>query len=105
MAFPPVVAASLVVYGIGAIAGSLSGGRFADLWNANAVSIASLAFLAVVLALMGWLFSSQLWIWPLLAVWSFSGYVAFSSYQARLAKRSLTRFFCDFSVQKVRFQV
>ncbi|ASK62633.1 MFS transporter [Virgibacillus phasianinus] len=81
------VAASLIVYGIGAIAGSLSGGRLADLWNIQAVSLFSLIALAVALALIGVLFSTWLWIWPLLAVWSFAGYVSFSSYQARLAQK------------------
>ncbi|MEN1969458.1 MFS transporter [Lentibacillus sp. N15] len=79
------IAVALIVYGIGAISGSLLGGRFADVWTGGSVSTTSLVALGIVLLLLGWLFSTWL-LWILLAFWAFSGYVAFSSYQARLAK-------------------
>ncbi|GAA0614806.1 MFS transporter [Virgibacillus siamensis] len=81
------VAAALVVYGIGAIIGSLSGGRLADFWNARVVSIGSLLIMSISLALIGFLFNTGWWLWPLLGIWSFAGYVSFSSFQASLTVR------------------
>ncbi|MGY0693940.1 MFS transporter [Virgibacillus sp. FSP13] len=84
---PVFVAIALVVYGIGAIAGSLSGGRIADAWEASIISTISLLALAILLVLFGVYFSTEFWMWPLLAMWPFAGYVAFSAYQAHLANR------------------
>ncbi|HLR63536.1 MAG TPA: MFS transporter [Lentibacillus sp.] len=81
------VAVALVVYGIGAIAGSLSGGKLADVWNVRAVPTLALVMLALALAALGLLFSNMVWLWPLLAIMAFAGYVSFSSFQARLAIR------------------
>lgn len=80
------VAIALVVYGVGGISGSLLGGRFADKWTGGTVSTTSLVILGVVLLFIGWLFSTWYWLWLLLPLWGFFGYVAFSSYQARLAQ-------------------
>ncbi|MBC2727236.1 MFS transporter [Desulfosporosinus sp.] len=80
------LAASITAYGIGAVTGSLSSGRVTDKIGARMVSIFSTAMLIGILNLLGFCFSSGIWIYLLLFLWAFIGYTSFSSYQARLAE-------------------
>lgn len=79
------VATALVTYGVGAIIGSLSGGKLADVWNVRAVPTLALAVLAFALIGLGLLFDNIIGIWPMLTLVGLAGYIAFSAFQARLA--------------------
>ncbi len=80
------VAVALIAYGMGAMAGSLFGGRLADRWRADRVSTGSLVSLAILLALVGVFFHTGAWLLPFLIVLSFTGYAFFPAFQARLAE-------------------
>jgi len=80
------VAAALIVYGIGATIGSLYGGRLADRWGASRVAIMSLIGMGILLALIALSFHARIWLFPLLFLWPFVGYAFFPAYQSRLAK-------------------
>ncbi|MCM3623808.1 MFS transporter [Brevibacillus borstelensis] len=78
------LAVSLTAYGVGAMLGSLSGGRLADWLGERPVSTASLLVLVPFLSLVGTLPSSN-WLYPLLFLWAFVGYAFVPSYQSRLS--------------------
>lgn len=80
------LATSITSYGIGAVIGSLSSGRFTDKIGARRVSIYSTAMLMGILVLLGVFFSSETWVYCLLFLWALIGYTSFTSYQARLAE-------------------
>lgn len=84
---PALVAIALLVYGIGATTGSLSGGRFTDRWGASRVSTLSLVGLAILLGVASLLFKSGLWLFPLFLLWAFAGYAFFPAFQSRLAQK------------------
>ncbi|MEJ8548305.1 MFS transporter [Brevibacillus borstelensis] len=81
---PAQLAASLTAYGVGAMLGSLSGGRLADWLGNRPVATASLLVLVPFLSLVGTLPSSN-WLYPLLFLWAFVGYAFVPSYQSRLS--------------------
>jgi predicted MFS family arabinose efflux permease len=80
-------AAAFVAYGLGATAGSLLGGRLADLWGAVRVSTSSLVALAILLAWSALSFQTGWGILPSVFGLSFAGYAFFPAFQARLAAR------------------
>lgn len=80
------LATSITAYGIGAVTGSLSSGRVTDKIGARMVSIYSTAILIGIFNLLGFFFSSEIWVYLLLFLWAFIGYTSFTSYQARLAE-------------------
>ncbi|MCM3079323.1 hypothetical protein [Brevibacillus invocatus] len=55
------LASSLIAYGLGAMLGSLNGGRMADRWGAKNVSSASLLGLVVLLGAVGLLYQYAGW--------------------------------------------
>lgn len=83
---PPQVAAALIAYGVGAMLGSLNGGRLADKWGAKTVSSASLLTLVATLACVGLFYREGIWLYVLLFGWAFIGYAVVPSYQSRLAR-------------------
>ncbi|SHI31816.1 MFS transporter [Desulfosporosinus lacus] len=80
------LAASITVFGIGAVLGSLCSGRVTDKIGTRMVSIFSTAILIGVLALLGLFFSARTLVYLLLFLWALTGYASFTSYQARLAE-------------------
>lgn len=84
---PGLIAVALIVYGIGATTGSLSGGRISDRWGAGRVSTVSLVALGVLLGIAALLFNSRVWLFPLLLLWAFAGYAFFPAFQSWLAQR------------------
>lgn len=80
------IAVALVAYGIGAVLGSLGGGRLADRYGARRVATASLALLSVVLVLISFSLSAEILLMIFLTVFTFLGYAFFPSHQARLAQ-------------------
>lgn len=81
---PAQVAASLIAYGLGAMLGSLNGGRLADKWGAKAVSSASLLALVALLSGVALLYRHGIWLYGILFLWAFVGYAFVPSYQSRL---------------------
>lgn len=81
------IATALIIYGIGATIGSLSGGRFADRWGASRLSTISLVGLAILLGAAALLFKSRLWLFPLFLLWAFAGYAFFPAFQSGLAHK------------------
>jgi predicted MFS family arabinose efflux permease len=79
------IAIAVTLYGVGAVSGSLMGGRLSDRFGVVVLSKAALLLLSLILIGMGILFSSGYWIYALLLFWAMVGYSAFTSYQARLA--------------------
>jgi len=79
------VALALVVYGVGAVIGSLGGGRLADRYGAGRVATTSLALVAVMLLVVDLLLPTSV---PLLLasllVFAVCAYPCLPSYQARL---------------------
>ncbi|QQE77213.1 MFS transporter [Alicyclobacillus sp. SO9] len=84
---PGLIAVALIVYGVGATIGSLSGGRLSDRWGAGRVSTISLVGLGLLLGLAALLFHSRVWLFPLLLLWAFAGYAFFPAFQSWLAQR------------------
>jgi len=79
------IALAVTSYGIGAVSGSLAGGRLADRLGAGFLSRTVLLVLSLMLIGLGLLFTSGVWIYLLLLIWAVVGYAGFTSYQARLA--------------------
>lgn len=79
------VALALIVYGVGAVIGSLGGGRLADRYGAGRVATTSLALVAVMLLVVDLLLptSTPLLLASLL-VFAVCAYPCLPSYQARL---------------------
>lgn len=84
---PSLVAIALIVYGIGATIGSLSGGRFADRWGASRIVTLSLLGLTILLGGAALAWKSVLWLFPLLFLWAFVGYTFFPAFQTWLARQ------------------
>lgn len=84
---PGLVAIALIVYGIGATTGSLSGGRLADRWGSSRVSTVSLIALAILLGVAALLFKTKVWLFPIFLLWAFAGYAFFPAFQSSLAQR------------------
>ncbi|MCH5585761.1 MFS transporter [Shimazuella sp. AN120528] len=84
---PTLITCALVAYGIGATTGSLSGGRFADRWEAGRISMISLLGLGILLTAMALLFKSGIWLFFLLFFWAFAGYAFFPAFQSWLVQR------------------
>lgn len=82
---PSQVATSLIAYGVGAMLGSLNGGRLADKWGAKNISSASLLGLVLLLAAVGLFYQTGGWLFLLLFAWAFIGYAFVPSYQSRLS--------------------
>lgn len=80
------IAIALVVYGIGAVLGSLGGGRLADRYGARRVATTSLALLGVVLFLIAFSLPTKILLMASLSVFAFLGYAFFPSHQARLSQ-------------------
>jgi len=80
------VAATLIVFGIGVTAGVLYWWGLAGCWGASRVSTVSLVGLGILLAVVGLLFHTGAWLFPVFILWSFVGYAFFPAFQARLAK-------------------
>lgn len=84
---PSLVAAGLVIYGVGALAGNLVGGPLADRKGPRSVVTLSLAFLAFALVLLGAVSSVRLALLVGLGAFSFCAYPYFSAHQKRLVAR------------------
>lgn len=79
------VAAALICYGLGAVAGSLSGGRLADRYGAGKVATASLVSLAAALLLTDALIHAPAWLLLVsLGVFALAAYPCLPAYQSRL---------------------
>jgi len=78
------IALAVAVYGVGAVSGTLVGGRLTDRLGAF-LSRAALLILSWMLAGLGMAFASGAWVYAMLWLWSVVGYAGFTSYQARLA--------------------
>ena len=81
----PAIAAAIIFYGIGAVIGSLTGGRLTDRFGEKKISRVTLIFLTLILVCLGIFFTSGFWIYCFLFLWAFAGYAGFSSNTARLA--------------------
>lgn len=79
------LASSLIAYGLGAMLGSLNGGRMADRWGAKTVSSASLWGLVLLLFGVGLFYQYSSWLYLLLFAWAFGGYAFVPAYQSRLS--------------------
>lgn len=79
------LASSLIAYGLGAMLGSLNGGRMADRWGAKNVSSASLLGLVLLLGAVGLFYQYAGWLYLLLFAWAFGGYAFVPAYQSRLS--------------------
>ncbi|MGF9800033.1 MFS transporter [Brevibacillus agri] len=83
---PLQIASALIAYGVGAMLGSLNGGRLADKWGAKSISTASLFGIVVMLTAIGLLYQAEGWLLPFLFGWAFIGYAFVPSYQSRLSQ-------------------
>ena len=79
------ISLSVIFYGIGAVIGSLTSGRLTDKLGERRVSRATLMFLAIILLLLGFLFSAGPWIYLIVFIWAYVGYAGFTSYQSSLS--------------------
>lgn len=80
------IAVAIIFFGIGAVLGSLSGGRLTDRFGEQKISKVTLVFLTFALFCLGIFFStSNYLVYFLLFLWALVGYAAFTSYKARLA--------------------
>lgn len=85
------IAIALIVYGIGAVIGSLSGGRLADRMGANKVAMASLIGLSLMEIIISFLLkyypNLQLLILLSLTIFSIVAYPCLPSYQGKLVEK------------------
>jgi len=80
-----VTATALIVYGLGAVTGSLSGGRLADRYGAGRVAVASLLLLAVALVVVDLLVHAPAWLLLVsLGLFALTAYPCLPAYQSRL---------------------
>ncbi|EWC62355.1 MFS transporter, DHA1 family [Actinokineospora spheciospongiae] len=80
-----VIATALIVYGLGAVAGSLSGGRLADRYGAGRVAVTSLLLLAVALVVVDLLVHAPAWLLLVsLGLFALTAYPCLPAYQSRL---------------------
>jgi predicted MFS family arabinose efflux permease len=80
-----VVAVALIVYGLGAVAGSLSGGRLADRYGAGRVATVSLISLAATLLVVDALVHAPAWLLLVsLGAFALTAYPCLPAYQSRL---------------------
>ncbi|WP_318246276.1 MFS transporter [Bacillus sp. PS06] len=79
------IAYAVTFYGVGAVFGSLIGGRLSDRFGERKISIAFLLCLPFPLVGIGFLFSTDYLIYFLLFIWSLLGYIGYAAYQARLS--------------------
>ncbi len=85
------VAVALAAYGVGATAGSLSGGRLADRFGARRLATGGLYGLGMVLLLVGAIFPVKVLLDPLLMLLAFVAYAFFPAFQSYLAERYVAR--------------
>ena len=85
------VAAALAAYGVGATAGSLSGGRLADRFGARRLATAGLYGLGMAMLLTAAIFSAQALLYPSLMLLAFVAYAFFPAFQSYLAERYAAR--------------
>lgn len=79
------VATALVIYGIGAVAGSLGGGRLADRYGAGRIATLSLVLLGTVQLAFGLALHAPAWLLlTLLGLFSLTAYPCLPAYQSRL---------------------
>lgn len=81
------VAVALAAYGVGATAGSLSGGRLADRFGARRLATVGLHGLGMVLLLVGAIFPVKVLLYPSLMLLAFMAYAFFPAFQSYLAER------------------
>ncbi|EST54472.1 MFS transporter [Brevibacillus panacihumi W25] len=79
------LASTLIAYGLGAMFGSLFGGKLADRWGSKAISSTSLFGLFLMLVAVGLFYREMPWLYFLLFSWSIVGYAFVPAYQSRLA--------------------
>jgi predicted MFS family arabinose efflux permease len=80
-----VVPGALIVYGLGAVVGSLSGGRLADRYGAGRIATISLLSLAATLLLVDALIHTPAWqLLASLGVFALTAYPCLPAYQSRL---------------------
>jgi DHA1 family purine base/nucleoside efflux pump-like MFS transporter len=80
------VALALTCYGIGAVIGSLNGGKLADRFGAKKVGTFSLALLGALLIVIGVTLHTQWVLLLCLALFAFLGYAFFPAHQMRLVQ-------------------
>ena len=85
------VAVALAAYGVGATAGSLSGGRLADRFGSRRLATGGLYGLGMVLLLVGAIFSVKVLLYPSLMLLAFVAYAFFPAFQSYLAERYVAR--------------
>ncbi|MGV3243208.1 MFS transporter [Staphylococcus sp. 11261D007BR] len=73
-------------YGVGALAGSLSGGSLSDRLGYNRLIPLALIGVALFVVLVGATFQTQYLLFPLLTFWGICAYITFSSFQAFVSK-------------------
>lgn len=85
------VAVALAAYGVGATAGSLSGGRLADRFGTRRLATGGLYGLGIVLLLVGEIFPVKVLLDPSLMLLAFVAYAFFPAFQSYLAERYVAR--------------
>ena len=81
------IALTISCYGIGAVIGSLTGGRLSDSFGSKKISLSSLGLLAVILAIIGWGIDVPLLLQFLLILFALSGYAFFPAFQHFLLQK------------------